>query len=171
MTLIPDTRQLSAVVVNKPVGTAFTSLASHLGDPKFAFLVWNMSPTFGTPREICPQWKPQIANYEEFIKNCWSSKRKGRFLAGQGSSFHGSCFASSSSSSPEPVYFSARTVGRWVESHQITSRVFLCWKLMPWICHFPGPAWHEIMGFRPVCVGFRRQNMQCSIRFLFWDLP
>ena len=125
----------------------------------------------GTSREIYPQWKPQIASYEEFIKICWSSKQKGQFLAGQGSSFNGSCFASSSSSSPEPVYFSARTVGRWIESHQITSWVFLCWKPMPWICHFPGPAWHEIMGFKPVCVGLRRHSMQCNAGFPFWDLP
>lgn len=171
MNLIPDTTQLSVVVVKMPVGTAFTSLASQPGDPKFVFLMLNISPAFRTSREIHPQWKPQVTNYEEFIKICWSSKQKGQFLAGQGSSFNGSCFASSSSSSPEPVYFPARTVGRWIESHQITSRVFLCWKPMPWIWHFPGPAWHEIMGFKPVRVGLRRQNMQCTVHFPFWDLP
>lgn len=84
----------------------------------------NLSPEFGTSREINHQWKAQIGNYEEFIKICWSSKEKHQFLTGQGSSSNGSCFASSSSSSPEPVYFSARAVGRWIESHQITSLVF-----------------------------------------------
>lgn len=108
-----------------------------------------MSPTLGISREINPQWKRQVASCEEFIKICWSSKQKGQFLAGQGSSFNSSCFASSSSSSPDPVYFSARSVGRSTESHQITSRVFLRWKPVSWICHFPGPTWHEIVGFRP----------------------
>lgn len=154
-------------MVKIPVGTAFTSSANQPGDPKFVFLILNMSPAFGTSREIYLQWNPQIANYEEFIKICWSSKQKGQFLTGQGSFFNGSCCASSSSSSPEPVYFSARTAGGWIESHQITSWVFLCWKPVPWICHFPGPSWREIMGFKPVRVGLRRQNMQCTIRFLF----
>lgn len=83
----------------------------------------NLSPAF-ISREINHQRKPWIANYEEFIKICWSSKQKHQFLTGQGSSSDGSCFASSSSLSPEPVYFSARAVGRWIESHQITSLVF-----------------------------------------------